>query len=142
MERLAELTLPPVDLTRTPVGPSQWSVACGESSLPVVDQWLENMVCLLIEILEMVWNMKAKVSSWTYTEHFAEHGGLIDFLRRAIVVSAEEDLDRNKTIFILDFMVPRSVTLDRIPEVNAIALPIKPLKGLCCTPVKYMESNK
>lgn len=85
--------------------------------------------------------MKAKVSSWTFTDYFAEHGGLIDFLRRAIVVSAEEDANGNKTIFILDFMVPHNVTLDRIPEVKAIGLPIKPLKGLCCTPVKYTETN-
>ena len=124
-----------------PVKPSRRSVACGESSLPVVDQWMANIVCLILEYLGMVWNMIRKVSSLIYTDHFAEHGGLIKFLRRATVVSAEEDTGGNKTRFILDFMVPPSVTLDRIPDVNAVGLPIKPLKGLCCTPVKYTESN-
>ncbi|KAL5237366.1 hypothetical protein ACI65C_004776 [Semiaphis heraclei] len=141
IKRLTELTLPPVDFTRTPVGPLRWSVASGNSSLPIVDQWLANVSCSMVDNLEKVWNMKAKVSSWTFTDYFAEHGGLIDFLRRAIVVSAEEDANGNKTIFILDFMVPHNVTLDRIPEVKAIGLPIKPLKGLCCTPVKYTETN-
>lgn len=141
IKRLAELTLPPVDITRMPVEPSRWSVSSGESSLPVVDQWLANTVCLLMEFLDMALNMKDMVSYWAYTDHFAEHGGLIEFLRRAIVVSAEEDTNADKTIFILDFMVPSSVTLDRIPEVNATGLPIKPRKGICCTPVKYTESN-
>jgi len=141
IQRLAELTLPPVDITRTPIEPSRWSVASGESSLPVVDQWLANAVCLIIEFLDMALNFKDMVSFWTCKDHFTEHGGLIEFLRHAIVVSAEEDTDADKTIFILDFMVPSSVTLDRIPEVNATGLPIKPRKGFCCVPVKYTESN-
>jgi len=141
IKRLAELTWPPVDFTRMPVEPSRWSVASGESSLPIVDQWLANTVCLIMELLDMALNMKDMVSSSTYTNYFAEHGGIIEFLRRAIVVSAEEDTDADKTIFILDFMVPSSVALDRIPEVNATGLPIKPRKGFCCTPVKYTKPN-
>jgi len=124
-----------------PVEPSRWSVGSGEPSLPIVDQWLANTLCLMMEFLDMALNMRDSVSSWPYKDYFAKHGGLIEFLRRAIVVSAEENADAGKTIFILDFMVPSSVTLDRIPEVNATGLPIKPLKGLCCTPVKYTESN-
>jgi len=139
--RLAELTLPPVDITKTPVKPSRWSVASGESSLPVVDQWLANTVCLMMEFLDIALNFKDMAISSIYKDHFAEHGGLIDFLRHAIVVSAEEDTDADKTIFILDFMVPSSVALDRVPEVNATGLPIKPRKGFCCVPVKYTESN-
>jgi len=135
------LLLPPVDLTKTPVGPSRWLVASGEALLPVVDQWLTNVGTLVVETWDKAWNIKKKVGSWTYTDYFAEHGGLINFLRRAIVVSAQEDTNGKKTVFILDFMVPSSVTLDRIPNVNAIGLPIKPLKGLCCIPVKYTESD-
>lgn len=141
MKQLTRLTFPPVDLTRVPVGPLRWSVASGETSLPAVEQWLENVFGLLIKSSEEILNLKDKVCSWTYTDQFAEYGGLIEFLRRAIVVSAEEDTDGKKTIFILDFMVPPSVTLDRIPEVNAIGPPIKPLRGLCCIPVKYTESD-
>ncbi|KAE9521618.1 hypothetical protein AGLY_017986 [Aphis glycines] len=141
MKQLTRLSFPPVDLTRVPVGPLRWSVASGETSLPAVEQWLENVFGLLIKTSEEILNLKDKVCSWTYTDQFAEYGGLIEFLRRAIVVSAEEDTDGKKTIFILDFMVPPSVTLDRIPEVNAIGPPIKPLRGLCCIPVKYTESD-
>lgn len=138
MEQLDELTLSPVDLARVQVGQS---VDSGESSLPVVDQWLEKVVSLMMETLDKAWNIKDNMSSWVYTDNFAEYGGLLEFLRRAIVISAEEDTDEKKTIFILDFMVPPSVTLDRIPEVKATGLPIKPLKGFCCTPVKYTESD-
>jgi len=141
MKQLTRLTFPPVDLTRVPVGPLRWSVASGETSLPAVEQWLENVFELLIQTSEKILNLKDKVCSWTYTDQFTEYGGLIEFLRRAIVVSAEEDTDGKKTIFILDFMVPPSVTLDRIPEVNATGPPIKPLRGLCCIPVKYTESD-
>ncbi|XP_026821619.1 uncharacterized protein LOC113560036 [Rhopalosiphum maidis] len=139
MKQLAKLTLPSVDFTRVPVGPLRWSVASGETSLPVVEQWLTNVFWLMIKTLEEILNLKDKVYSWNYTDHFAEYGGLIKFLRHAIVVSAEEDMDGKKTIFILDFMVPPNVILDRIPEVNATGLPMKPLRGLCCIPVKYTE---
>ncbi|XP_003240625.1 uncharacterized protein LOC100572057 [Acyrthosiphon pisum] len=141
IKRLAELTLPPVDITKTPVEPSRWSVASGESSLPVVDQWLANTVCLLIEFLDMALNFKDMVCSWVYNDHFTEHGGLVKFLCHAIVVTAEEDTEADKTIFTLDFMVPSSVTLDSLPKSNAIGIPIKPRKGFCCFPVKYTESN-
>ncbi|XP_025198485.1 uncharacterized protein LOC112596878 [Melanaphis sacchari] len=141
MKQLENLTLPPVDFTKVPVRPFRWSVASGETSLPAVEEWLADVFWLVIKTLDKILHFKDKIFSWTYIDHFAEYGGLIEFLRRAIVVSAEEDTDGKKTIFILDLMVPLSVTLDRIPEVNAIGLPIKPLKGLCCTPVKYTESD-
>lgn len=119
---------------------SRWATRNGSLSLPRVDRWVWDVAHHVTRDLDMVLDMVDDLRNHLgVTDAAGRALAALEFLRRVVVVTAEMDADGDKTKIVLDFMVPGWMPRDRLPNAEATGPASRPLKGLCCTPVRYTK---
>lgn len=120
--------------------PSGWAARDKPLSLPRVDRWVWDAAHRVTRDVDVVLDVAGELRTHLGAADAAGRAlAALEFLRRVVVVTAEMDPDGDRTKIVLDFMVPGWMPLDRLPNAEATGPASRPLRGLCCIPVRYTK---